>query len=161
MLTEMGHPQPATPAHCDNATAVGICNNAVKKQRSRAMNMRHFWVVDQVENRQFKALWCPGQENLGDYTTKHHHSPHHQTVRPYHQHQKDSPRTLRRALPPSVVRGCAKLQGVTPYQTRVVQPRSASGRLSSHNTCREYHSHSHGHFDDRQSFLNPNAQLVM
>ncbi len=30
MLTEMGHPQPKTPVHCDNATAVGIENNSIK-----------------------------------------------------------------------------------------------------------------------------------
>ena len=30
MLEEMGHPQPPTPIHCDNSTAVGIANNTVK-----------------------------------------------------------------------------------------------------------------------------------
>ena len=29
-LEELGHPQPKTPIHCDNATAVGIANNTVK-----------------------------------------------------------------------------------------------------------------------------------
>jgi hypothetical protein len=33
-LADMGHPQPKTPVHCDNATAVGIANNTVKRQRS-------------------------------------------------------------------------------------------------------------------------------
>ena len=37
MLEEMGHKQPATPVHCDNSTAVGIANDAVKKQQSRSM----------------------------------------------------------------------------------------------------------------------------
>ena len=31
-LEEMRHKQPATPAHCDNSTAVGIANDTVKKQ---------------------------------------------------------------------------------------------------------------------------------
>jgi len=31
-LTDLGHPQPKTPVHCDNATAVGIANNTVKRQ---------------------------------------------------------------------------------------------------------------------------------
>jgi hypothetical protein len=26
----MGYPQPPTPVHCDNSTAVGIANNTVK-----------------------------------------------------------------------------------------------------------------------------------
>ena len=41
-LEEMGHPQPPTPIHCDNATAVGIANETVKKHRSRPMEMRYF-----------------------------------------------------------------------------------------------------------------------
>ena len=41
-LTEMGHPQPPTPIHVDNTTAVGIVNDTIKRQRSRAMNMRFF-----------------------------------------------------------------------------------------------------------------------
>ena len=31
ILAEMVHPQPPTPIHCDNATAVGIENETVKK----------------------------------------------------------------------------------------------------------------------------------
>jgi hypothetical protein len=33
-LEEMGHPQPLTPIHCNNSTAVSIANNTVKWQRS-------------------------------------------------------------------------------------------------------------------------------
>jgi len=33
-LEELGHPQPRTPVHCDNATTVGIANNTIKRQRS-------------------------------------------------------------------------------------------------------------------------------
>jgi hypothetical protein len=43
-LADMGHLQPKTPVHCDNATAVGIANNTVKRQRSRSMEMRFFWI---------------------------------------------------------------------------------------------------------------------
>ena len=32
-LTNLGHPQPKMPVHCDNATAVGIANNTIKWQR--------------------------------------------------------------------------------------------------------------------------------
>ena len=45
-LEELGHPQPRTPVHCDNATTVGIANNTVKRQQSRSMEMRYFWVGD-------------------------------------------------------------------------------------------------------------------
>jgi hypothetical protein len=33
-LADMGHPQPKTPVHCNNATAVGIANNTIKRQCS-------------------------------------------------------------------------------------------------------------------------------
>ncbi len=33
-LADMGHPQPKTPVHWDNAAAVGIANSTIKWQRS-------------------------------------------------------------------------------------------------------------------------------
>ena len=45
-LQELGHPQPPTPIHVDNTTEVGIVNNTIKRQRSRAMEMRYFWLID-------------------------------------------------------------------------------------------------------------------
>ena len=80
-LEEMGHPQPPTPIHVDNSTAVGIANDSVKKQRSRSMEMRFFWTTDQVKQGHFAVKWTPGQENLADYFTKHHNSRHHREVR--------------------------------------------------------------------------------
>ncbi len=41
-LANMGHPQPKSPVHSDNATAVGIENITIKCQRSRSMEMRYF-----------------------------------------------------------------------------------------------------------------------
>ena len=45
-LEELGHPQPPTPIHIDNTTTVGIVNNTIKRQKSRAMEMRYFWLLD-------------------------------------------------------------------------------------------------------------------
>jgi hypothetical protein len=47
-LANMRHPQPKTPVHCDNATALGIANNTIKRQCSHLMEMRFFWVGDKV-----------------------------------------------------------------------------------------------------------------
>jgi len=121
-LEEMGHPQPPTPIHVDNTTAVGIANDTVKKQRSRAMDMRYFWIRDQVAQRQFNVEWHPGQENLADYVTKHHPPAHHTHVRPYYVHMKNSPRFLPRAVAPSVMRGCAD-SSLGTYQGRAPLPR--------------------------------------
>jgi len=38
-LEDLGHPQPKIPVHCNNATAIGIATNTIKRQRSRAMEM--------------------------------------------------------------------------------------------------------------------------
>jgi hypothetical protein len=81
-LEELGHPQPKTPIHCDNATAVGIANNTVKQQRSRSMEMRYFWVCDKVAQNAYDVKWHPGQENLADYQSKQHMGAHHQAVHP-------------------------------------------------------------------------------
>ncbi len=47
-LAKMGHSQPKKPVHCDNATAVGIANNTIKRQWSRSIEMRFFWIGDKV-----------------------------------------------------------------------------------------------------------------
>jgi len=59
-LEELGHAQPPTPVHCDNSTAVSIANDAVKKQRSRAMEKNFFWVTSQVKLGNFHITWHPG-----------------------------------------------------------------------------------------------------
>ena len=46
ILEEMGHKQPPIPIHVDNTTTVGIVNCTTKRQRSRAMEMRYFWLLD-------------------------------------------------------------------------------------------------------------------
>jgi hypothetical protein len=44
------------------------------------MEMRFFWIGDQVKRQFFKVYWHPGQENLADYFTKHFDAKHHQAV---------------------------------------------------------------------------------
>jgi hypothetical protein len=105
-LADLGHPQPRTPVHCDNATAVGIASNTVKRQRSRAMEMRFFWIGDKVAQGMYDISWHPGQENLADYQSKHHIGAHHLAVRPWYLHTKNSPQYLPRAVRPSTLKGC-------------------------------------------------------
>jgi hypothetical protein len=138
ILEEMGHPQPPTPIHCDNSTAVGIANSTVKRQRSRAMEMRYFWIIDQVRHRYVRILWHPGMENLGDYVTKHHSPKHHQHVRPYYTQQPRSPRELTRALKPSVLRGCVNPARTT-QQSRMPLTRGRP-RHTSQDTCHPAHN---------------------
>ena len=105
-LEELGHPQPPTPIHSDNSTAVGIVNNTIKRQKARAMEMRYFWLLDGAIQKLFDFKYHPGLENLADYQTKAHPGSHHEKVRPFYVHTPTSPRFLFRAAKPSERRGC-------------------------------------------------------
>ncbi len=102
----MGHPQPQTPVHCNNATTTGIANNTVKWQQSRSMEMRYFWVGDKVIQDAYEIKWHSGQENLADYQSKHHISSHHQAIYPWYLQEINSPMVIPRATRPSTLKGC-------------------------------------------------------
>ena len=105
ILLELGHPQPSTPVHVGNTTAVGIVNNTIKQQRSRAMEIRYFWFLNQKNNRYFKVYYKPGAENMRDYSSKAHTGAIHTHGRPYYMHMGNSPRILLRAHKPSLQQG--------------------------------------------------------
>jgi len=81
MLWEMGHPQPATPLELDNTTAYGILTKQLIPKRSKAIDMRFFWLRDRTNQQQFNLYWHKGDDNLADYFTKHHPATHHQKMR--------------------------------------------------------------------------------
>jgi hypothetical protein len=85
----MGHPHPPTPVQCDNSTAVGIANDSVKQKMAKHMDMRYFWVQDQVTLGKYKIYWNKGKTNLADYFTKHHPTSHHQDIRSVYIFDKD------------------------------------------------------------------------
>ena len=80
-LEELGHPQPPTPIQTDNSTAAGIANDTVKQKRSKAIDMRFYWIRDRVRQGQFLVYWRKGSLNKADYFTKHHPASHHQDIR--------------------------------------------------------------------------------
>ena len=81
-LAEMGHPQPPTPIQCDNTVATGLANDTIKPKRTKAMDMRFYWIKDRVRQGHFRIHWKPGKGNLADYFTKHFPPSHHIQVRP-------------------------------------------------------------------------------
>ena len=87
MLIDMGHPQPPTPVQVDNTTAVGFANKTIKQKRSKAIDMRFYWIQDRTEQGHFHIYWSPGAGNKGDYHTKHFPISHHKNVRPVYLHQ--------------------------------------------------------------------------
>jgi hypothetical protein len=80
-LIDMGHPQPLTPIQTDNACAAGIANDTVKQRRSKAIDMRFYWIKDRVKQGQFLVHWRRGADNNADYFTKHHPTSHHRVMR--------------------------------------------------------------------------------
>jgi hypothetical protein len=80
VLEELGHPQPPTPIHINNTTTIGIVNNTIKRQWSRAMEMRYFWLLNGEVQKKIRFYYQPGQENLGNYPSKHHSTDIHQHV---------------------------------------------------------------------------------
>ena len=91
ILEELGHKQPATPIVTDNAVAEGIVNKTVKQQRTKAMDMRFYWLQDRAAQKQFQVVWDKGMHNLGDYHTKRHSPAYHQAVRHKYVHMDTSP----------------------------------------------------------------------
>jgi hypothetical protein len=59
-LQTLGHPQPPTPIQTDNSTAQGILTDTVKQKRSKAIDMRYYWLRDRVRQQQFYIHWQPG-----------------------------------------------------------------------------------------------------
>ena len=76
-LSEMGWKQGPMSIQVDNYTAVGITTKEFCQNKSKAMDMRFYWINDRIEQGQFRVFWRPGPENLGDYHSKH-HPPEHQ-----------------------------------------------------------------------------------
>eukprot|EP00957_Ditylum_brightwellii_P071639 5446069-Ditylum_brightwellii.AAC.1 len=46
MLRELGHQQPATLIQVDNSAAHRIVNSNIRQRKSKAINMRFYWVKD-------------------------------------------------------------------------------------------------------------------
>ena len=90
-LEELGHPQPATPMATDNSTASGIATDTVKQKRSKAIDMRFYWIRDRVRQGQFKNFWSKGTTNRADYFSKHHPASHHQAIRPVYLYSPTNP----------------------------------------------------------------------
>jgi hypothetical protein len=49
-LEELGHPQPPTAIQTDNECANGIANDTVKQRRSKAMDMRFYWIRNRIHH---------------------------------------------------------------------------------------------------------------
>ncbi len=106
-LTDMGHLQPKTPVHCNNATAVGIANHTIKQQCLQSNEMRVFWIRDRIAPKIYAIKWHPGQETMADNQSKHHIGSHQVAVQPWYLRIQNFPRVLPWAERSSALKGCA------------------------------------------------------
>jgi hypothetical protein len=81
--------------------------------------MLYFWLLDGEFQKLFCFYYQPGQENLGDYPSKHHSADIHQHVQA---HTNNSPTVLPQAAKPSSWRGCDKTLA-DPYKGKTPLPR--------------------------------------
>ena len=79
-LIKILHPQPPTRKQVENATANLFANKTLTQKRSKAINMRFYWIQDRCAQQKYKCFWRSGATNLGDYHIKHHYSDHHRLI---------------------------------------------------------------------------------
>jgi hypothetical protein len=109
-LEAVGHLQPPTLMETDNTTATGYINGTIKQKRTKAMDMRFYWIKDRVKQGQFNVYWGPGYQNLADYFTKHHSPAHHKKMREIYIHDDKHP-INRKGILDSALRGCVNTSG--------------------------------------------------
>jgi hypothetical protein len=70
ILHDLGYPQPPTLLRMDNTVALGLAQGSLNKKRSKSMDMRFFWLIDRVAQKQFTVDHIPGIWNIADHFTK-------------------------------------------------------------------------------------------
>ena len=112
-LEAMGYSQPATPIRTDNSAANGIINNTMKQKRSKAIDVRFYWIRDRVSQGQFRVYWDSGKNNIADFYTKHHPPSYHKQMRPIHTYiEGRSPTSLQGCV--RIMRGISKTENSNP-----------------------------------------------
>ena len=91
-LEDLGHPQGPTPLQFDNISATQILKEEVSQKKSKAMDMRFYWLRDRAKQQQFHIHWKKGENNLADYFTKNHSPSHHKKMRSVYIHDDQDPK---------------------------------------------------------------------
>ena len=68
--------------------AIGIANRTINQKKSKAMDLRFYWIRDRVDQKQYIVKWQPGPSNLADYFTKAHPVHHVKRMRQYYVHTR-------------------------------------------------------------------------
>ena len=125
----MGHSQPPTPVQVDNSTALGIATGAIKQRKSKAMDMRFYWIRDRKNQKQFNIYWKPGSTKRGNYFTNHFPPAHHSTVRPSYLHVAKYGKR-------STLQGCVNLTLSANHPMHPCAPAKSSAHAYTQNCAR-------------------------
>jgi hypothetical protein len=94
----------------DNITATGYSNGTITQKRTKAMDMRFYWIKDRVKQGKFNVYWALGYQNLADYFAKHHSPAHHKRMREIYIHVDKQP-INQKGIRDSALRGCVNTSG--------------------------------------------------
>ena len=125
----MGHSQPPTPVQFDNSTVLGIATGTIKQSKSKAMDMRFYWIRDRSNQDQFNIYWKTSSTNRGDYFTKHLPPAHHTTVHPNYLH-------VSKYGKPSTLQGCVNLTLSANHPVHPCTPAKGSAHAYTKNCAR-------------------------
>ena len=84
LLSQLGHPQPPTPLKTDNQVANAFVHQAMRLKKSKAWDMRLWWLKDQLVQQHFRMFWEKGATNWADYFTKHFSPQYHRLICPHY-----------------------------------------------------------------------------
>ena len=65
----------------DNDALFGALTSRIIPKKSKAIDMRFYWLRDRENQKQIKLHWCKGENNLADYFAKHYATPYHKRMR--------------------------------------------------------------------------------
>ena len=102
------------------------------------MDMRFYWLQDQVEQEQFKVFWAPGEINLADYQSKVQPTSVHRALRPIYLYEEGKS--------PTTLQGCDKILKSLAAGTKTVTPLLASTleTTAQYGSCNQVnHTQSH------------------
>ena len=97
VLEKMGHQQPPTTLQIDNAMAEAVVNGKMQPKRTKAKDVRFYWLRNIEDQEQFRIYWRPGKSNYANYWTKHHPASHHRHT--YKKRILDTTNWIRNAVP--------------------------------------------------------------
>ena len=80
-LEEMGHHQPPITVVTDSATRDSFVKDNIRQSKSKAIDMRLYWVRDRVRQEHYIVYWERLKDNLADYFTKTFPTKHHRDIR--------------------------------------------------------------------------------